>query len=601
MRSVLLGTSANTGKEVYIPSSAFSTHFHLIGGTGKGKTTAIHTMLQPLLRDSMNRSCFIIVDRLGNFSQELLLWMASHYCPQHVRDRLVYIQPSNEDYVATFNPLEYETPAHGQYKVERATEIILRAWESVNIEAMPRLARWTFNAFWAAAQLGLTISDCRHFLMPGSEYHSRLLQVLPQGLQSEWREVMGSRSGEAMRILDSSRNRLRPYFENDILRRMFGSKQSRLDVLSFMKEGKILLLDLAPRNRLSTQLANTIGALLINEVLAVARSLPRDIRYPTYLLLDEFQNFIGPDIEAALPEVRQLGLRLILSHQSLSQLKRGDHDLTSMIFQAQSRLIFGVQGEDADLLANELASLTFDSRKVKDEFRTRRQLISGHRIIELETSSETSGQSSQWSRTESSTRTKSNGDTRDADNWNLLTRNDSNSDGENRGTTDSSGSNHSTTRGRNQSLLPNYDEFFETSSRTYESFDEQRSLWARDVRNLSTGKAILRLVNDPTLHMVNVRRSAFGFLSYDPQTIARRFPQAYENVDRLIEENYRSSGIFVPAGDVDRECDARLQKVLSERIVVRTTDTRRRGAHPQASEIAPVGEGADSAASTPFV
>lgn len=568
MRSVLLGASKSTGQDVYIPTDAFSTHFHLIGGTGKGKTTAIHTMLQPLLRDGMNRSCFFIVDRLGNFSQELLLWMASHYCPQHVRDRLVYIQPSNEDYVATFNPLQYDTPAHGQYKVDRATEIILRAWESVNIEAMPRLARWTFNSFWAAAQMNLTIADCRHLLMPGSQFHAAILQRLPHDLQAEWREIMGSRSGEAMKILDSSRNRLRPYFDYEILRRMFGSRTSRLDVQRFMREGKIILLDLAPRNRLSTQQANTIGALLINEILAVARSLPRDVRYPTYLLLDEFQNFVGPDIEAALPEVRQLGLRLILSHQSLSQLKRGDHDLTSMIFQAQSRLIFGVQGEDADILANELASLTFDSRKVKDEFRTRRQLIRGHRITELQNFSETDANSSQWSRSQGSTRTKSNGDVRDADDWSLRTRNEGESDADNSGTTDSSGSSHSTTRGRNQVLVPEYDEFFEVSSRTYESFDEQRSLWARDVRNLSTGQALLRLVNDPTLYPVHVRRPGFGFLSYDAQTIARRFPRAYENVDRLIEHNYRDSGIFVSAQEVDRESDERMQKILSERIVV---------------------------------
>ena len=91
------------------------------------------------------------------------------------------------------------------------------------------------------------------------------------------------------------------------------------------------------------------------------------MRYPTYLLLDEFQNFVGPDIDAALPEVRQLALRLILSHQSFSQLRRGDYDLTSMIFQAQSRMIFGVQGDDADILANEVGSLTFDPRRIKDE------------------------------------------------------------------------------------------------------------------------------------------------------------------------------------------------------------------------------------------
>ena len=38
-------------------------------------------------------------------------------------------------------------------------------------------------------------------------------------------------------------------------------------------------------------------------------------------------------------------------------------------------MIFGVQGEDADLLANEVASLNYDPKKIKDEMYTRRQLI----------------------------------------------------------------------------------------------------------------------------------------------------------------------------------------------------------------------------------
>ena len=114
---------------------------------------------------------------------------------------------------------------------------------------------------------------------------------------------------------------------------MFGSTENRLDVHRFMREGKIVLINLAPGNRLSGQLANAIGALILNEVLATARSLPRGVRFPTYVVLDEFQNFVGPDIESALPEVRQLGLRLFLSHQSFSQLERGNYDMTSMIFQ----------------------------------------------------------------------------------------------------------------------------------------------------------------------------------------------------------------------------------------------------------------------------
>lgn len=582
MRAIRLGEDAATGQPIEIPREAFRTHFHLIGGTGKGKTTAIHTMLHPLLTDPFEKACFFIIDRLGNFSQELLLWMSSGFCTPQVRNRLVYIQPSREDVVATFNPLLFESSAHCYYRIERATEIILRAWESVNIEAMPRLARWVFNAFSAAAQLGLTIADCVHFLMPGSPYHSRLLAMLPERLSAEWREITSSRSQEATRILDSSRNRLRPYFDSDILRRIFGASESRLDVQRLMREGRIVIVDLSPRNRLSLQLADTIGALLINEVLAVARSLPRDVRYPTYLLLDEFQRFVGPDVEAALPEVRQLGLRLILSHQSFSQLERGDYDLTSMIWQAQSRLIFGAQGEDADLLSQEVASLTFDSRKIKEEIWSRRQLTKGHRIIELKSSSTSRGGASQTSESSSANRARSRGQSgRDLfHNSSRASHNWSDSDSDGKSNSRSESSTYQSSEGTSQSVLPEYEEFVELASRTYESFDEQKSIWAREIRHLPTGQALLRLVNDPHLYRVKVKRSAPGFLGFDLQTIARQFPQALEKMDQMVEENFRSE-FFVPASIVDQEAEGRIQRVLSSRIVL--TQERPKAGEPEKS------------------
>src|SRR4051812_26565045 len=97
MSDVFLGHDHKSGEEFCIPRKAFETHFHLIGGTGKGKTTAIHTMLHPLLLDHRNPAAFFIIDRLGNLSWELLLWMASRFCTDQVRRRLVYIEPSRED------------------------------------------------------------------------------------------------------------------------------------------------------------------------------------------------------------------------------------------------------------------------------------------------------------------------------------------------------------------------------------------------------------------------------------------------------------------------------------------------------------------------
>lgn len=568
MKSLLLGHDMDTREEVRFPKAAFGTHLHLIGGTGKGKTTAIHTLLRPLLRDSSDRSSAIIIDRLGNLSEELLLWMASkEFCTDDVRERLVYIQPSREDSVLAFNPLLYDTPAHGYFKVERATEIVLRAWESVNIEAMPRLARWTFNAFWAAAQLGLTIADCVHFLMPGSPYHGALMRALPPRLQAEWAEITQSRSAEAIRTLDSSRNRLKPYFESDILRRMFGTYENRMDIESFMREGKIVVVDLAPRNRLASHLANTIGALILNEVIATARNLPRGVRYPTYVFLDEFQNFVGPDIEHALPEVRQLGLRMILSHQSFSQLERGDFDLTSMIFQAQSRMMFGLQGEDADILAHELASLTYDSHRIKDEIYTQRQLTKGHKIVELSSWSDAQARSEQWRRdfghdwsTQKNTSWSSN-DINTRTYGDGSGRGNSQREGKGGGTTDT------TTRGTHQTLVPEHEDFLELSSRTYQTFEEQKSEWAQRVRRLRTGETVLRLVDDNRIRQVKVKRSSVGYLRHDIATIARHFPELIDNMERLVEQNF-ASDLFIPAATIDQKAEARLQLVLNPPIIV---------------------------------
>lgn len=569
MKSILLGNDVETGNSVRLPLSSFTTHYHLIGGTGKGKTTALHTLLHSLLLHQPHAAVFIF-DRLGNFSFELLQWIASEYCTDDVRERLVYIEPAREDVVLGFNPLLHDTPAHGYYKVARATDIILRAWESVNIEAMPRLARWTFNAFWAAAQLGLTIADCVHFLMPGSPYHKDLLAILPERLRYEWEELIHSRSGEAVRILESSRNRLKPYFESDILRRMFGTVQSRLDVLRFMREGKIVIINLAPGNRLSPQLSDAIGALVLNEILATARSLPRGIVFPTYLILDEFQNFVGPDIEHALPEVRQLGLRLLLSHQSFSQLKKGTHDLTSMIFQAQSRLIFGVQGEDADILAHELASLSYDPMQIKEEIYNRRQLVTGHRTVELASWSAAEGYAQQWHQDYGQNWSQNRSSSTQLDRLDHHVVSDGQASGGSSRQGEGRSATSTTTRGSHESLVPIYEDFLELSRRTYFTFEERQHLWEQKVRRLARGIALLRLVDNDRLFEVAVKRSAPGHLRWDVSTLAREFPDALDEVEALLERNFHS-GLFLPPNEIDRETERRIQQVIRPTICLTAT------------------------------
>ncbi len=596
--AVFLGYNDEDGSPFHVPFEAFRTHFHFIGGTGKGKTTAIEAILHQLFR-ARERAAHFILDRMGSFSFSLLLWLASDYCPPQIRERVVYVDASREDVVLPFNPLQYTTPAHGYFKVGRACECILRAWASQNMEEMPRLARWTFNAMWAAAQLGLTVADCAHLLMPGSPYHQAILNRLPPLLMAEWAEIQNARGAEASRILESSRNRLKPYIENPILRATFGSTVSRLDVLRFMREGNIVLVNLAPQNRLSPQVADAMGGMILNEVLATARSLPLGVRYPTYLWLDEFQRFVGPDIEEAIPEVRQLGLRLCVSHQSFSQLVRGNSDLSSIIWQMQSRMILGVQGEDADILAHEVAALKYDPEKIKDEVFTRRQLLKDHEIIHMTTWSQSESAAENWSKNYGTTWSSSDGKTstrgtshQDSQSHGASWRigdlqnrrySDSRGSSASRSTSESStrtsghggsegaseGGSRSQTTGYSisESLLPIYEEFLELSRRAYYTFEEQRALWAQQIRLLKTGQALVRLVNDPKIYRVNVERHAPGYLAWPVETILVRRPEAIEAVHRFVEQNFASE-LFVSPHRIERETEERLQWILNPAIVI---------------------------------
>jgi len=55
-------------------------------------------------------------------------------------------------------------------------------------------------------------------------------------------------------------------------------------------------------------------------IIAFQRSnIPKFFRIPTYLFIDEFQNFISDDIEKALTQLRKYGLHLILANQYVGQ------------------------------------------------------------------------------------------------------------------------------------------------------------------------------------------------------------------------------------------------------------------------------------------
>jgi hypothetical protein len=557
MTPILLGEHRKTRARIYLEPDMFRTHMHLIGATGTGKTTAIHAILRSLMLQVGTDECSLfVIDPMGNLSRDLLNFIAHPtFCTKRVRERLVYIEPAREDMVMSFNPLTFTTPANRYYQTMRAVDLVLRGWAAQDVSQQPRLLQWTFKAFCAAAMMGLPISMCQHLLHTGTSEHEAILNRIPGSIRNHWMEILNARGSAATTILESTRNRLDPFFESPILKMMFGSRRSRFDCERFIRDRKIVIVNLAKLGRVPELTADTIGALMLNEIFETASrmttTMGRSAVDPTYVLLDEFQKYVSPDIEDALPTVRQMGLRLILAHQSFSQLDREDLNLEQMVWQARSRLIFASYAKDADLLVDELAKLTFNNKVKKDVRTSKKQLITGHRIEWLESQSESdsvsTGSSNQNSSNEGETTTY-DGERR------LYGYGEQLSEARSRAKTESSSNNKGESRGRtagrSQTLVPTHMTFDEVSSVTFESFEEYALKWGKELRSLKEGQAFLQLPGSNSIQPVQV--------DYLP---IEETPQLRDAVEELVEKNFASEH-FVTQHQANIEYEQCWQEML---------------------------------------
>ena len=70
------------------------------------------------------------------------------------------------------------------------------------------------------------------------------LAQFPGEISYHWQEILKAKGSEPTRILESTRNRLDPFFNSPNLRRMFGSRRGLFDCERFIRERKIVILDL---------------------------------------------------------------------------------------------------------------------------------------------------------------------------------------------------------------------------------------------------------------------------------------------------------------------------------------------------------------------
>jgi len=370
-QSLVIGSIDPFGIVPYrLRQSTRSTHTYVIGITGKGKSKLLeHCLFQDIIA---GRGCALL-DPHSDLANDTMRYLASNakLAAAHW-GRVVYFEPTRADYQIPFNVLAsgfspYET-------AQNIVEAFQRTWPKT-LEEAPRFANIALAGILTLIANGLTLVDLPR-LLTNSDFRNQLLaNVTDPELLSFWEDRYQRWGREQPLMIESILNKVTAFTFNPYLRVILGAKENRLNFRELMDEGKVLIVDLG---RCDGETRRLLGSLIVTglEQAALSRKDQAEDRRPFYFYVDEFQDFSANEGSAKtfaqiLSECRKFGLHLTLAHQTLTQL---GVRMRGALGNVQTKIVFGVEREDAEIMAKKLFSVNGEEVKheVKDEWQQER-------------------------------------------------------------------------------------------------------------------------------------------------------------------------------------------------------------------------------------
>jgi len=358
MKPLVLGTDA-VGRRLTLSPEEREAHMHVIGSSGSGKSKFLEWMIRQDLR---NRQGFCLIDPHGTLYRDVL-----EYCGHHALNReIVLLNLSDATHVLGFNPFRRMADGDVSVQVDRRIGATMHAWGVGNGDETPTLERTLRLIYTLLVEQNLSFETAQYLIdFNAHDIREELIAKLESPLiRKEWTELQQLKAKDWRAEVLSAKNRLFRLLTSTTLAKFFSASVEAVDISEIIDQGKVLLVNLAPSDRLSAENARVFGALLVNEFFEVARRRTGRALSPFYLYLDEFQTFVSLDITAMLDQVRKYKLFTVLAHQRFGQL---DEDLVDAVLtNCRIKAVFGgLPYESAKLMAQELFIGELDPKKIK--------------------------------------------------------------------------------------------------------------------------------------------------------------------------------------------------------------------------------------------
>lgn len=337
-----------TGDGMRLTPGQRSTHTHVIGETGTGKSRTLESWV---MQDIVAGHGLAVLDPHGDLYNNLVLRISSLVLRSPaLAERIVLMDASEPLWTVGFNPLE---PIKGIFLERLAwflTDVIIKIWK-LDTSSMPRMLRLITYSFLTLAEFGLSLVDLPRFLNDTLWRESLISRTRYREVADYFHHEFPTKEGAVHQWITPVLNKIGPLIFDPDVRLMLGTK-STINFRKVLDEKLILLVNLS-KGILGEGNSAILGAFIVAHLqqaaLSRANSRKRDI---FFLYLDEFQNYTTDNIKDILSESRKYGLSLILAHQYLDQLAI---DLRGAVLNTPGIVAsFRLGYEDASILAREI-------------------------------------------------------------------------------------------------------------------------------------------------------------------------------------------------------------------------------------------------------
>ncbi len=332
-------------------------HTYVIGKSGVGKSVMLASMA---IQDITNGEGVCVIDPHGDLINDII----SRVPPERAGDVILFA-PADIERPLALNLLEFD-PRYPEQKTFVINEMIKIFDKLYDLKATggPIFEQYIRNAMllvMSDPSSGSTLMEIPKVLADPAFRKMKLEKCADPTVVDFWRKEAEKAGGEAAlaNVVPYITSKLTSFISNDTMRPIIAQQKSSFNLRDVMDSRKILLVDLS-KGLIGEMNAHLLGMILVGKILMSALSrtdMPQEKRLDFYLYIDEFQNFTTDSVNSILSEARKYNLNLIIAHQYLGQLVKGqDTSIKNAVFgNVGTWLLFKIGSEDAEVMAKEFA------------------------------------------------------------------------------------------------------------------------------------------------------------------------------------------------------------------------------------------------------